>query len=310
LPLLERSRPDLIIGYFAYPPGEAAVRLGRSLGIPAVVGVLGSDVRIVRGSTRRAVSKALRKAAYVLGVSRDLCQHAVGLGADPERVIAIPNGCDGEIFRPGNRLQARHELGVSQESELIVYVGRLVALKGLRELFQAMAQLSQSNPSTELACIGDGPLAEELAACADRELRGRVRMLGSQAPKVIAKWLAAANLLCLPSHSEGCPNVVLEALSAGRPVVASEVGGVPDLLDAESGLLVKPRDPTSLSRAIELALRRAWDEDAIAAKSRRTWQDVAAETFGVCQRALASASSQAAPLGMLADKNNLWAKTS
>lgn len=289
LPLLAPEPPDLILGYFAYPAGEAAIRLGRRLGIPVIIGVLGSDVRIARGWTKRAVRRVLQSATFVTGVSEELCQQAVSLGAHPDRIRAIHNGCDPTVFRPADRAEARVELGIGPETALVLFVGNLVPLKGLRELFEAMALLVRRRPTIELACIGEGPLDNELRSLAERDFPGSIRMLGVHPPHKVARWLAASNLLCLPSHSEGCPNVVIEALSAGRPVVASDVGGIPELLDPASGVMITPRDPVSLIRGIEIALDRNWDERVIAAKSNRSWQDVGRDTFAVCELVLSAA---------------------
>ena len=102
----------------------------------------------------------------------------------------------------------------------------------------------------------------------------------------MARWLAASDLLCLPSHSEGCPNVVLEALYSGRPVVATDVGGTPELVDDTCGILVPKGDVPALADALARALARSWDADVISRTHGRTWDDVARETFEVCRSVL------------------------
>ena len=96
--------------------------------------------------------------------------------------------------------------------------------------------------------------------------------------------MRAADLFCLPSYSEGCPNVVVEALACGRPVVATRVGGIPELVKGTCGMLIPPRDIGELRRALDAALSKQWDGEEIARTSRRSWKDVAAETFAVCRR--------------------------
>jgi glycosyltransferase involved in cell wall biosynthesis len=98
----------------------------------------------------------------------------------------------------------------------------------------------------------------------------------------VARWLAAADLLCLPSYSEGCPNVVLEALYSGRPVVASDVGGIPELVDDTSAVLVPARDVAALADGLSRALSRTWDEAAIARSRGRSWEVAAHELFEIC----------------------------
>jgi glycosyltransferase involved in cell wall biosynthesis len=98
--------------------------------------------------------------------------------------------------------------------------------------------------------------------------------------------MAAADVFCLPSYSEGCPNVVIEALACGRPVVATKVGGIPELVGSACGLLVPPRDSRSLSCALAEALARRWDAQSIAQRFSRPWERVAEETIQVCYEVL------------------------
>jgi glycosyltransferase involved in cell wall biosynthesis len=113
-------------------------------------------------------------------------------------------------------------------------------------------------------------------------------MAGRKTSAEIAQWLAACDLFCLPSWAEGCPNVVVEALACGRAVVASRVGGIPELVDSPvKGLLVEPRQTQALTAALDEALRREWDEAAIGAQSARDWSDCARETLAVCAEAIA-----------------------
>jgi teichuronic acid biosynthesis glycosyltransferase TuaC len=296
--ILERQRPDLILAYWLHPEGTAAVRVGNALGIPVVVTALGSDLKLIPDPlTRRQIRKTLRRADYVLAVSDDLRRSALELGASPTRLRTIRNGCDAGVFHLQDRAPARLALGIPKEAEFLLFVGRLAVVKGPDVLLEAFAGLAAARPALQLTCIGEGPLAESLARrAAAPDLRERVRFVPRQTPEEVARWLAAANLLCLPSRSEGCPNVVVEALNCGRPVVGSRVGGVPELLDASCGILVPAGDPRALADALESALRREWDAAEIARLGGRTWDDVGRETYEVCRTVLAErAASLAGP---------------
>jgi glycosyltransferase involved in cell wall biosynthesis len=94
--------------------------------------------------------------------------------------------------------------------------------------------------------------------------------------------MAAADITCLPSYTEGCPNAIVESLACGRAVVGTNVGGIPELVNASNGILVRPHDPADLAQGIAAALARQWDEAAIAAASQRSWGEVARETVEVC----------------------------
>lgn len=284
-------RPDLVLAYWVYPEGLAAVRVAHRMGVPAVVCAIGSDLRKIQDPlTGRGVRAALLQADRVVTVSRDLREIAVRLGAPPERVHAIPNGCDGQVFRPAERKAVRRVLGVAENSRVILFVGRLTAVKGVRELFAATAATAARVPLLELALIGEGPLAAELRVRAKSAgLAGRVRFVGRCEPPEVARWLAAADVLCLPSQSEGCPNAVIEALRCGRPVVASNVGGVPELVDDSCGRLTPVGDAAGVAEALLDVLGRDWDAAGIAARQVRTWRDVARETWEVCEPLLGHA---------------------
>ena len=281
---VRRFAPDVILAYTVYPDGYGALRAGRRLGIPVILCGIGSDVRYIADSVqKRMAGSALRRADYVLTVSDELRERAIDLGASPERSRAILNGCNTRIFQPMNRASMRQKLGVATDAKEIVFVGRLLALKGLRELLEAIAIVRREDRALELTCIGEGPLGEELAARAVQEdLAGAVRFIPAASPAQIAEWMAAADITCLPSYTEGCPNAIVESLACGRAVVGTNVGGIPELVNASNGILVRPHDPADLAQGIAAALARQWDEAAIAAASQRSWGEVARETVEVC----------------------------
>jgi glycosyltransferase involved in cell wall biosynthesis len=176
-------------------------------------------------------------------------------------------------------------LGLKPESRVVLFVGRLVEVKGVRELLRAARLLLAQQAGLEVVLVGEGPLRRPLEEQAAGELAAHVRFAGVQKPEAVARWMAAADVVCLPSHSEGCPNVVIEALACGRPVVASRVGGIPELVNSNCGILTPPRDPEALAAALHEALNRDWDTDFIAGQFRRGWDQVAAETYQICRRA-------------------------
>ena len=288
LPHVRATRPDLLLGYWVYPDGFSAVRIGRVLGVPAIVGAIGSDLRTRDDPfTIRLVAKTLKEAGAVITVSGELRRKAIEMGAPPENVTAILNGCDVTVFHPGDRAEARRQVGCNATGELIVYAGNLIESKGLGELMAAFIGLAKTRPQVRLAILGKGIYDQTLAARAgEAGLRDRVILPGGQDAAAVATWMRAADVFCLPSYSEGCPNVVVEALACGRPVVATNVGGIPELVDERCGILVEPRQSEPLRAALEAALVRRWDEEAIARTFRRSWEQVADETLAVCRRVL------------------------
>jgi len=228
--------------------------------------VLGSDVNDLprRPALRWQILRGLRRASRVVSVSEALRDETARIGVPRERIVVAHNGVDGEIFRIRDRDEARAALGLSGKGPLIGYVGNLAAEKGADVLVEAMGALARRGRAADLAVIGAGALEPALRArVAALGIEGRVRFLGRRVHDEVPRWISASDVLCLPSRREGCPNVVLEALASGRPVVASAVGGVPELLRTDNGILVPPERPDALADALCRALDRAWDAAAL-----------------------------------------------
>ncbi|MFZ7096207.1 glycosyltransferase family 4 protein [Luteimonas dalianensis] len=274
---LRRARYDLLLASWGYPDAVGTARLARTLGMPYVVKVHGSDLNQQAGRwlQRRQISSALRGARAVIAVSAALAARARELGAPAGRVHVLYNGVDGDHFRPGDRAAARERLGLPSEAPLVLYAGNLKPGKGCLDLLEAFAGLLKREPDARLAFVGDGPAARILRNRAgELGVAERLLLAGARVHDELPEWMRAANLLCLPSHSEGVPNVVLEAMACGLPVVASNVGGIPEVLPAHAGLMVPPRDRQALVDALDQALRRDWQPDAITAHaSCYSWHD-------------------------------------
>lgn len=283
LPHVHSFAPDLIFSCFLYPDGYAALKIGKALGVPVVVMSIGSDInRIGDPISAMHTRRVLREADFLVTVSGDLRLKAVAMGAPPERTRAVINGCDLSIFYVRDRLEARRKLHIDQAAEVVVYMGRMDVRKGLLELVEAAASLHSERPNLHVYLVGEGPdkpLIE--SAIQAHNAASYIHTLPGCAFDDVAVWMAAADLVTLPSYMEGCPNVVLEALACGRPVVATNVGGIPEILSSESGELVPPRDSAALAQALVSVLDRSWDAHAVSARGSRSWETVAAELLEV-----------------------------
>lgn len=287
-----RGRFDVVLGAWLYPDACAAAALARLLGLPYAVKAHGTDINTVAQwrSVRPLVRAALRTASYAVGVSRPMVDALVSLGAAPDRAALVPNGVDRSIFKPHDKLAARRELGLSEQDRIITFVGNIGRHKGVYELVQALDQVAAAGDGakTTLVLVGDGPerRALEEAAAGRPEGAGRLLLAGPRPLGEVARYVAAGDVLALPSYAEGTPNVVLEALAVGRPVVGSTVGGIPDVITpGRTGLLVPPRDVPALATALTEALAMPWDPRAFEEDAPPSWEESAARLRGLLERA-------------------------
>lgn len=279
--------PDAILAYWLYPDAAGARRVARMLDVPLIAGSRGSDIRVRDAISRWLTRPVVCDARRLLVVSRDLGRLAVAdYGAEADRVRVIPNGCDAAIFKRGDRMAARQALGLLDDAEIVLYVGRLVPEKGLRELVQAVRTLRAHRPELQLVLVGQGPMQAELTQTVASEHEGWLRLPGALPPIDVARWMQAADLVTLPSYSEGHPNVLVEALACGRAVVATPVGGIPEVVDEDCAVLVPPRDSAALAHGLDQALRRDWDESALSSRFSRGWDEVARDTLRACTEAI------------------------
>jgi glycosyltransferase involved in cell wall biosynthesis len=274
-------QPQVVLGSWGYPDAWAALKLGRAANLPVAAKVHGSDVLLLpsRGPRRQRTIHVLRGADVVIAVSRHLAQHTVDLGVDPVRLRLNFNGVDSNLFCPGPADEARAKLNLSADP-LVLFVGNLVPVKGLDVLIDACRLLHNQGVRFQCRLIGRGPLQGKLARrIQGASLEAQVQLHGPCQLEQLPDWYRAATVLVLPSFSEGIPNVILESQACGTPVVASRVGGIPEILDEES--LVAPSDPQLLADAIERALRRP----KVCVPRARTWADSAAELADILAEA-------------------------
>ncbi|MEI6669944.1 MAG: glycosyltransferase [Acidobacteriota bacterium] len=283
-PRLRRFQPDVVLGYWVYPDGYAALLAARALHVPCVIGALGSDIYVRSGVNAWMTRLAIQEADAVVTVSEAMRQDTIRVfGAKPANVHTIVNGFNTSVFAPMDQAAIRGGLGIPSHGKMVVYVGRFVEAKGLRELLAAFGRLAPSDPGLTLAFVGDGGMKDEMLRLVQAAgLETRVHLPGGLSPTGVAAWINAADVLTLPSWSEGYPNVIVEALACGRPVVATNVGGTREIVHSGNGILVPPRDVGLLTEALKSVLSRDWDQRAIAAPMTRTWDDVSVETLAVC----------------------------
>jgi glycosyltransferase involved in cell wall biosynthesis len=284
---LEAEGPaNLIDAHFGYPEGVGCVKAGLRLGRPVFITMRGLERPALQCRGRGAqLLWAMRECHGIVCVSHSLKELALDHGIDTDKVRVIPNAVDRDLYRPGNRDEARKALGIAPGARLIVCVGMLVHGKGQHLLLRAAARLRRRYPGLRLALVG-GPAHEpkypdtlrKLAA--DLGLGDSLIMTGPLPPRQVVTWLRAADLFALPTFDEGCCNAVLEAMACGLPVVTTPAGDNAVLIDApHRGLMVPINDAEGLTADIEAALKRSWDTEEIARYGADyTWDEVARQT--------------------------------
>lgn len=249
---------DLIDAHYAYPDGVAAAMLASALGKPLAITARGSDVNLIAQYRwpRALMRWASRRAGASIGVSTALVERLAALGAPPQRLHLLRNGVDLRRFVPVNRADARRTLGLEGEPLLLI-VGHLVAHKGQSTAIDTLAALRRTHPRARLCVLGDGPMRHTLEDQARQAgLESAVRFHPAVPQSSLSAWYSAADVLLLASSREGWPNVLLESMACGTPVVCTAVGGTPEIVDAPvAGRLVAPGSSAhDLARALASAV--------------------------------------------------------
>ena len=274
LPFLARLRRtfafELIDAHFEYPDAVAATLLGCLLRRPVVVTLRGKLVRLAGYPLHRPQLRwMLRRADRVVAVSGFLRDLAVGLGIARDRVRVVRNGVDAAQFAPLDRTEARARCGLPAEGPILLTVGGLDGHKGQHMVVDALPGLLRMYPAMSYVIIGDGRPGNSYEKTlrhqvVTRGLERHVRFVGGQPHDSLRAWFCAADLSILLTKSEGWPNVVLESLACGVPVVATRVGGVPEIVrDGTDGILVPYGDTAAFGSAVRDALGRRWDREGI-----------------------------------------------
>lgn len=247
---------DLIHAHTITPDGFAAVRAGREMAKPVVISARGSDVHTYPRRNRwlaRETRQALSQCSRVVAVSRELARQTEALAPGCQSVEVVYNGVDAGLFAPGaDQSEVRAALKLPIQGTLALAVGALVPEKGFADLIKAVERTSRDHSELRLVVVGAGSMQAELAALGARLGPGRVLLPGAVPNSKVADYMRAADLLLHPSHAEGLPNVVLEAMAAELPVIATSVGGIPEVvIPGETGWLFSARD----DQALEVHLR-------------------------------------------------------
>lgn len=244
---------DVIDAHYYYPDGVAAAFIARHFRRPFTVTARGSDLNVLATlSWPRALIKwAARRADANIGVSKALVERMQGWGLAHEKLHVMRNGVDLLRFRPLDPSQTRGELGLTG-SPLLLSVGNLVDLKGHDLVIEAVGRLQSVLPDVRLAIVGEGPERNRLRSVAIRlGVDDKVHFAGRVEQDELARWYSAADMLILASSREGWANVLLESMACGTPVLATTVGGSPEVVaHPDAGALLASRDAVSIAHGV------------------------------------------------------------
>ena len=258
LPLLRRQIAngqdfDLIDTHYFYPDGVAGVLLGLALRRPVVITARGDDLDLISTYRipRRWIQWAARHAAGLITVSNGLKRRLIELGIPEHRIRTLRNGVDATAFQPQDREASRRALGFSRPT--ILAVGNLVPKKRHVLAVEALREL----PELDLVIVGDGPERSRIEALGrELEVSERMRLLGRKPQEDQPAIYSAADLLVHPSSREGWPNVLLESMACGTPVIAGNFRGVEDIITSPSaGRILREATPACLAKTIREVLR-------------------------------------------------------
>jgi glycogen synthase len=285
-------KPDVTLAFFGFPSGPAAWAIRAAIGVPYVISVRNADVprpelqenRLFQWPLRMVVRPLWRRADAVVSVSAGLADIVRGVSPGLN-VSVIPNGVDTDLFQQREPVRSAGPL-------LLLYVGRLRRFKGLSELLFAVAEArGRIRRTLRLDIVGEGPAHDDLQSMARRlGVADIVRFRGRLQSQAMPEVYRNADIFVFPSHAEGMPNAVLEALATGLPVIGTRIEGTRELVrHGVEGLLVQPGDAPALQSAI-VALaaddeRRA--EMGWAARKRAlqfSWDTMADEYLAVFDR--------------------------
>jgi glycosyltransferase involved in cell wall biosynthesis len=295
--LAETFKPDVTCAFFGIPGGPAAWWLKARRGVPYVLSLRGSDVprpevgkhQRLHLFTKPFLRRLYRRADGIVAVSDSLRGAALAVAPDV-KIEVIPNGIDTERFKP------KGEKPFPAERAEILFVGRLREFKGVQDVLAALPQIERAlNRPVRFTVVGDGPYRGELESLAaqlrSEGMKAEVSFLGWLDPDRVPPLYERASLFVLPSLVEGYPNVVLEAMAAGVPCVATDAPGIRDAIrDGRDGLLVPPKAPDAIAQsAVRLlsdsAAWTAMSRAAIARAGEFSWDRIASEYESLLRRA-------------------------
>jgi hypothetical protein len=256
--LHKKFKFDIIHAHRIIPDGYCATLLGKKLNIPVVCSARGGDTYLAPFQNHLcylSFKKVISSCSKIITVSNSLRDIVLNNGVKYP-VEVVHNGCDVDSFHYIDKAVARKKLNLLLDRKIFLFVGHIISSKGVLELVKAFHQIKKNDPSSFLIMIGFGDCKDKIEAeIKSRNLYDSVLLPGYVPHEKLPLWINASDIFVLPSYQEGLPNVVLEAMACRKPVIATRVGGIPEIVsDGVTGILVEPRIVDQLAQAMETLL--------------------------------------------------------
>jgi len=267
LPWIKKQQFSAVLASWGFPDAVAVSMLNKFLNLPFFAKVHGTDVNenTQFPARSRLMKKWLNKAKAVFCASEALANVLERKGVNKPKLSVNYNGVNPSVFYP---------IQEKPHQQHFVFVGSLIATKGCNELLSAFIQVKQKFPEMELDIVGEGPMQSALAEKINQHgLVNCVRLRGSVPLPKVAEYIRQANVLVLPSYREGVPNVLLESFACGTPVISTKIGGIPEVVSKDVGLLIDAANELQLVNAMEESLKITWSAEVILGHaSQFDWQ--------------------------------------
>jgi len=266
------KKPKTLLASWAFPEAVATSWISKLLNCPFFFKVHGSDINLHGKIPARAkqIVNASKKAVGILSVSQALADEMISIGVNKEKIHVIYNGVDHQKFH------VNHRKSDKTISDYILYVGNLKKEKGVMELLNGFAAIHEKHPSLKLLYAGPGNMSSQIRNQAESmTLSDKVNLLGSVNHDQLPELISQARVLALPSYNEGVPNVVLEAMACGTPVLVSDVGGIPEVVDEHvCGKIIPSKCDMAVAEGLDAILSTQWNKEKIKQHSQQfSWQN-------------------------------------
>ena len=259
--ILKRVKPDIVNMYYTLPTGIGGTIVCKILHIPTVLSLIGQDIydpiHPIRGIYHPSMKWIMNNVKRITCISSFVMQIAIELGAPPFKTEVVPFGVDVQMFNPQTSGKCIREKYGLADGPIVLAVQRLSPRKAVEYLIRAVPHVLEKIPETTFLIVDGGQRLRRLKDLAEElKVKDRIVFVGSAPRCTLPKYYAAADIFVLHSRFEALGLVLLEAMSSGKPVVTTGVGGTPDIVEhGKTGFLVEPKNPTELANAITSILK-------------------------------------------------------